>query len=208
VPRLAPATREARRAEIVAAARRCFARDGFHVTTMPDVAREAGLSTGAAYRYFTGKEDLVLEVAQEAFALLFSPLDRLLENSASVTVAEVVDTAVSAVDRPHPVDAAGHEVSTTELLQCAVQAWSEVLRHEGLRRRAEEGVHRVLAEIADLLRRGQTGGTVHEDVDVEGAARVVLALVHGFALQRTAFGLHDVEVFTAGVRALTAPRSR
>src|SRR5689334_6249736 len=59
VPRLTDERREARRAEIVAAARRCFARDGFHQTSMPDIAREAGMSAGAFYRYFPSKEDVI-----------------------------------------------------------------------------------------------------------------------------------------------------
>ncbi|HEY4453245.1 MAG TPA: TetR family transcriptional regulator, partial [Pseudonocardiaceae bacterium] len=42
MPRLTEANRAAKRAEILAAARRCFARDGFHQTAMPDIAREAG----------------------------------------------------------------------------------------------------------------------------------------------------------------------
>ncbi|WP_106968974.1 helix-turn-helix domain-containing protein [Streptomyces sp. PRh5] len=34
-------------AEIVAAARRRFSRDGFHQSSMPDIAAEAGVSAGA-----------------------------------------------------------------------------------------------------------------------------------------------------------------
>lgn len=36
-----------------------FRRDGFDRTTMRDVAREAGLSLGAAYHYFPGKDAIV-----------------------------------------------------------------------------------------------------------------------------------------------------
>src|SRR5436190_16430993 len=87
VPRLTPERREARRAEILAAARRCFARDGFHPTSMPDIAREAGLSTGAFYRYFTSKDEVVLEVAGQAFAILAGRLDEALAGDATPTVA-------------------------------------------------------------------------------------------------------------------------
>ncbi|MGW1752180.1 TetR family transcriptional regulator [Streptomyces sp. NPDC002092] len=47
MPRITPERREAKRAEIVAAARRCFARGGFHQTSMPDIAAAAGVSAGA-----------------------------------------------------------------------------------------------------------------------------------------------------------------
>lgn len=78
MPRLTPERREARRAEILAAARRCFSRDGFHQTSMPDIADEAGLSAGAAYRYFSSKEDIIIEIAGQAFAAMFAPLDAQL----------------------------------------------------------------------------------------------------------------------------------
>jgi AcrR family transcriptional regulator len=44
---------------IVAAARECFARVGIQRTRMEDVARGAGISRQAVYRYVSGREDLV-----------------------------------------------------------------------------------------------------------------------------------------------------
>jgi AcrR family transcriptional regulator len=50
--------------QILNAARRCFVREGFHTTTMADVIAESGLSVGAVYRYFPGKEDLIRAAVQ------------------------------------------------------------------------------------------------------------------------------------------------
>jgi len=47
----------------------------------------------------------------------------------------------------------------------AVQAWGELLRHEGLRQRAVEGFERVRQRMAEGLRRGQAAGTVPADLD-------------------------------------------
>ncbi|WP_354701722.1 HTH-type transcriptional regulator BetI [Paraconexibacter sp. AEG42_29] len=52
-----------RREEILDAARRCFARDGFAGTSMAAIVAESGLSTGAIYSYFKGKDELVTAVA-------------------------------------------------------------------------------------------------------------------------------------------------
>lgn len=46
MPKLKPATMAARRDEILRAAEACFARQGFHQTTISDVIAEAGLSAG------------------------------------------------------------------------------------------------------------------------------------------------------------------
>lgn len=49
-----------RRAQILAAASRVFARQGFHRTTVREVAREAGVADGTIYLYFASKRDLLL----------------------------------------------------------------------------------------------------------------------------------------------------
>ena len=57
-------TREQSRANtrerLLAAARLAFARGGFHGASVDEIASEAGLSTGALYSNFNGKEDLFL----------------------------------------------------------------------------------------------------------------------------------------------------
>src|SRR3990170_8142214 len=50
---------EARRNQIVDAAWACFARKGYHQTTMQDIATEAGISAGAIYRYYPSKEGVL-----------------------------------------------------------------------------------------------------------------------------------------------------
>ncbi|WP_354568850.1 hypothetical protein [Glaciihabitans sp. UYNi722] len=46
------------------------------------------------------------------------------------------------------------------------------------------------------------------EVDVERTARVVMALVHGFLLQKVAFGLDDVSGFGDDVRAVLGGTGR
>ncbi|WP_055491034.1 TetR/AcrR family transcriptional regulator [Streptomyces sp. TP-A0356] len=201
MPRITEARREARRAEIVAAARRCFSRDGFHKTSMPDIAKEAGVSVGAPYRYFSGKEEIILELAGDAFRLIFEPVERLVGGAGVHGVADLVSASVDPAGRESAVDAAGRPVHVDELLRCAVQAWGELLTNEGLRRRAVEGFEAVRRRMAEVLRRGQAAGTVPAELDAERGTRVVMALLHGFVLQRVAFGLDDTEGFVQDIRA-------
>ena len=51
--------RETREAEIVEAAIQCVLRSGFHGATMDAIAREAGVSVGMIYRYFSSKEAII-----------------------------------------------------------------------------------------------------------------------------------------------------
>lgn len=69
----------ARREQILDAACACFVRNGFHRTTMQDLAREAGMTAGNFYHYFRSKEALVLGLVQrerEGGALLVTQLQR------------------------------------------------------------------------------------------------------------------------------------
>jgi TetR/AcrR family transcriptional regulator, repressor for uid operon len=64
VPKLKPATQIARREHILDAAEQCFARQGFHRTTMQDICREAHISAGALYVYFASKEALIAGIVE------------------------------------------------------------------------------------------------------------------------------------------------
>ncbi|MEQ1670621.1 MAG: TetR/AcrR family transcriptional regulator [Hyphomicrobium sp.] len=84
MPRLRPSTQQARRENILDAALRCFARGGFHATSMQMICKEAGVSPGAVYVYFASKEDLIAGLCErdrnefaERFALLAAAPDFL-----------------------------------------------------------------------------------------------------------------------------------
>jgi AcrR family transcriptional regulator len=202
MPRITPERREARRAQILAAARRCFSRDGFHQTSMPDIAAEAGVSAGAPYRYFASKEEIILALAADAFHLVFGPVQQLIATSDAPCVADLVAASLEALSAETVVDPAGNAVPVEELLRCAVQTWSEVLRNDAVRSRAREGFESVRRGIADALRRGQAAGTVPSAVEPESGARVVMGLLHGFLLQKTAFDLTDTARFSRDVQIL------
>src|SRR3569832_1481300 len=53
-----------RRAEILDAAERCFARAGFHQSSMQEICAEAGMSPGNLYRYFPSKESLIAGISE------------------------------------------------------------------------------------------------------------------------------------------------
>jgi AcrR family transcriptional regulator len=57
---------DARRQQIVDAARSRFATHGFARTSMTDIVAESGLSIGAIYRYFKSKDEIVVAVCEQA----------------------------------------------------------------------------------------------------------------------------------------------
>lgn len=77
MPKLKPATQAARREHILDAAERCFARSGFHRTTMQDICREAQVSPGALYLYFASKEELIAGISERDRSNLAGQLTEL-----------------------------------------------------------------------------------------------------------------------------------
>ncbi|MGP9818768.1 TetR/AcrR family transcriptional regulator [Salinarimonas sp. NSM] len=53
-----------RRLAILDAAELCFARAGFHRTTMQDIAAAAGMSVGNLYRYFANKDAVIIALGE------------------------------------------------------------------------------------------------------------------------------------------------
>ena len=64
--------KEARPAEIVAAALEVFVERGFATTKLEEVARRAGVTKGTVYLYFQNKEALFKAVVRETIVLIFA----------------------------------------------------------------------------------------------------------------------------------------
>ncbi|WP_088347091.1 MULTISPECIES: TetR/AcrR family transcriptional regulator [Rhodomicrobium] len=79
MPKLDATTQRARRENILDAAERCFARQGFHHTSMQDICREAGVSPGALYLYFNSKEDLIAGICEREKTVLATALASIAE---------------------------------------------------------------------------------------------------------------------------------
>jgi TetR/AcrR family transcriptional regulator, repressor for uid operon len=60
-----PDLHKRRRAEIIAAAENCFLKQGFHQTSMQNIAAASGVSMGLLYRYFANKEAIIEAAAQQ-----------------------------------------------------------------------------------------------------------------------------------------------
>lgn len=58
-----PESVDARRRHIVETAVICFIEQGFHQTGIRDIARRAGVSLGNIYNHFSGKNELIAEIA-------------------------------------------------------------------------------------------------------------------------------------------------
>jgi AcrR family transcriptional regulator len=70
-----------RRKQLLEVARKVFGRKGYHVVTMDDVAREAGVTKPILYDHFPSKRDLYRDLLEEDLADLKERLREALETS-------------------------------------------------------------------------------------------------------------------------------
>lgn len=93
----APSLRKDRKDQILDAAERAIVRNGFHKTTMQDVAAECAMSPGNLYRYFPSKNAIVAGLAER---------DREQFNADMLSMQSAADpkAAFIAIGRRHLVD--------------------------------------------------------------------------------------------------------
>ena len=66
-----------RRRQILDAAIRVFARQGFHACRVSDIAREAGVAYGLVYHYFNSKDQVLNELFVERWSLLLAAIEEV-----------------------------------------------------------------------------------------------------------------------------------
>ena len=77
MPRLTEATKQARRRQIIDAAFTCFTAKGYSNTSMSDIIKESGLSSGSIYSHFSGKSDILRATVQQRIDMIAAAYQEL-----------------------------------------------------------------------------------------------------------------------------------
>ena len=170
--------KDARPAELVAAALDCFAERGFAATKLDDIAAKAGVAKGTVYLYFPSKEELFKAVVRES----------LLPNIARA------ETMLGESDRPAAEHLRGLlEFMTGRMASSPVGIIPKLIITEAgnfpdiARFYLDQVVHRGFALIGRVLTRGIERGEFR-DVDVRHTTFCVIAPVLLTALWRHSLG--------------------
>lgn len=92
MPRLTDATKAARRAQIIEAAIDCFLKRGYTNTSMSDIIKASGLSSGSIYSHFSGKEDILIGAVNERLNYLKELYGAFPEGAGPQDILEVIYT--------------------------------------------------------------------------------------------------------------------
>lgn len=186
MPKISAAHEQQRREQILSAAMACFARQGYHATSMDDVVRESGLSVGAIYTYFSSKEDLFLALADARSEQTLAYMNDLFRRPG-----RMADKSREAIDFffQHLTD------EFVPLARIGVEFLSEAARSGRIQERQQARLDTVRQFYLWLLREAQQQGEIRADVDVEPAAELMMALNEGILVLSVA-GLRQVQLDT------------
>jgi AcrR family transcriptional regulator len=182
-----------RRDEILAAAKGCFAREGFHATSMRDIYRECGLSPGGVYNHFPSKEEIVRALGEE----------RLREAQEHRDALELIDDPIEALR----LLAAGtrEELVREEDLLLDLQLAGEAIRDESIAQVSRQAFDATLETVVGLIGRAQRTDHLDPRVDAEALARVLIGVFQGVVVQTAIGAPPDRERHIHALRALLAP---
>ena len=194
MPKVTEAHLEARRQQILDAARACFSRNGFHQTTMQDICRQAELSPGAVYRYFDSKEAIIEATCEEGQRQAAAAFEAASGQGDTLKVfGELVDVFYGRMD----------EAETDDSARMSVQLWGEALRNPGIDQVMRGHWHGILARIKDIISNAQERGEINPDLDASAVARVLMATYDGLVVQKAMDrSLVDVRKYIEALRAL------
>lgn len=197
MPRVSDQHLAARREQILAAATRCFARNGFHETSMQDVIAEAGLSVGAVYRYFKSKDELRGAVASENVGALLAELTTIADREPALPVADAMSAVVDLLE--------SRLTAPDGVARIAVQAWSAALFDPDLREFIQGVLWNLRAQFVRIARRAQQAGHLPVTADPEAVGAALMSIAPGYVIQHTLIGHPDAATLRAGLHALLAP---
>ena len=185
------AFRDRQRARICVAAARCFARAGFHATSMDDVIGETGMSSATVYRHFPGgKQEIIREVCTLRIGRVVEHLDRLVGTTPLPGVAEAFASVLGIL---HDSET-GTDFHTTARI--AVNAWSEMPRDPEFREEIRNLYLTIRTHLLVLATRWSREGIVSCPPDV--TAEIFLRMTLGLLAEEAIFG--SVDTSEAGDR--------
>ncbi|TVZ84171.1 TetR/AcrR family transcriptional regulator [Streptomyces sp. BK340] len=174
MPKVTQQHMDARREQILDAARRCFLRDGFHSTSMQDLFAEAGLSAGAVYRHFTSKDEMILAIAEENMRDVLDITLDVATNQQGQSIGEALAELLDVIrTKSAEEDVAG----------LAVLVWGEAMRNRSLARRLDDLMGRIRANLITMVRYQQEQGSLPVNVTAEAIASTMLSVLPGYILQ-------------------------
>jgi TetR/AcrR family transcriptional regulator, fatty acid metabolism regulator protein len=142
-----------RRRQILDAAIRVFARQGFHRCRVSDIADEAGVAYGLVYHYFDSKDQVLNELFTERWSLMLAAIDEV--DAEPIPARAKLDAVAGFI-----IDSYRHD---PELMKVIIVEVTRAANSFGRTHLPE--ITRAYESIAKIVAGGQARGEFRSDVD-------------------------------------------
>jgi TetR/AcrR family fatty acid metabolism transcriptional regulator len=147
-----------KRRQILDAAIRVFARQGFYSCRVSDIADEAGVAYGLVYHYFASKDEVLNELFTERWSLLLAAIEEV--DRQPIDAREKLDAVARFI-----IDSYRHD---PELMKVIIVDVTRAANSFGRTHLAE--IRRAYDLIAKIVADAQRAGTFRKDIDAEFAS--------------------------------------
>lgn len=195
MPTLSDERRDERRSQILDAARACILDSGLEAVSMEAIIARSGLSTGAVYRYFSGKHEIVNAAVMSGTLATAAEFARILGQDSPPPLPELMGQILKAITTAGPR-------SDVDLAAVALHGWSHSRNDPELRDRLQAVYRTMRNQCARVCRRWQAAGELSPTADAAAVAQLMVSITLGFVAQRALIGNADVKAHIAALTAI------
>jgi TetR/AcrR family transcriptional regulator, repressor for uid operon len=159
-----------RRSQILDAALICFAKRGFHQTSMHDISAEAGISVGLIYRYFENKEAVISAMADHHKKEISEVLQRAKQAPTLLESLEILFTA-------HCCEEATRMVSAF-----VVDLYAEASRNPSVADLVRDVLETAMAGVTELISKSPEAQNTTRGLSAMEMAELIFAVARGMLM--------------------------
>jgi AcrR family transcriptional regulator len=187
MPRITDERREERREQVLEAARACLQDHGLEAVSMEMIIARSGLSTGAVYGYFKGKDQIINAVIVEGLAQMAEELAPILMNPDPPALPEFMSQVLDTV-----VNFGRHKKGGIDRLLVSLHGWSHAQSDPTLKDATRASYAGLRQLFASAVRRLQATDKFDPGANAEAVAELLTSITLGFVAQRAMAGSADV----------------
>jgi AcrR family transcriptional regulator len=202
MPRITEERREARREQILDAARACLLEYGLEAVSMEMIIARSGLSTGAVYRYFKGKDEIIGAAVMATAAEIGAAVAPILSGPAPGLPSQLVEKLLAAwIGYAHSGVGAAADV---DRMPVALHGWSYAQTDPELKAAVRATLQGFRERCLPIVRQWQADGVIAADVEPGAVTQLLLTISLGFVAQRALAGDADIRAHTDALAALSS----
>src|SRR5438552_3484287 len=159
-----------RHSQILDAALVCFAKRGFHQTSMHDISAEAGISVGLIYRYFENKEAVISAMADRHKKEISDMLQRARQAPTLLESLEILFTAHCCENEPRLISA------------FVVDLYAEASRNPHVADLVRDVLEMAMNGVRDLIARAPEAQNTGNNLTPADLAELIFAVARGMLM--------------------------